>query len=110
MCVCVLEIGSSSKVTPVHSTGEDVAMDTEVVQATRPVSFVYPFFFSSLLVFMDNLLIWNCRGAGNSRFSGLIHDYARIYDRCFLAILEPWISELRADNVIGKLGATDGST
>lgn len=28
-----------------HSTGEDVAMDTEVVQATRPVSFVYPFFF-----------------------------------------------------------------
>lgn len=53
---------------------------------------------------MDNMLIWNCRGAGNKRFPGLIKDYTRIYKLGFLAVLEPRISGIRADRVIEKLG------
>lgn len=51
-----------------------------------------------------NFLVWNCRGAGNRRFSGLIKDYIRMYKLSFLALLEPRISGTRADTVIEKLG------
>lgn len=63
-----------------------------------PTSILFP-----LSIFMDNLLFWNCRGAGNSRFPGLIHNYVRIYNLYFLALLEPRISGSRADRVIDKL-------
>lgn len=53
---------------------------------------------------MMNMLVWDCRGAGNKRFPGLIRDYIKMYNLCFLAVLEPRISGTRADNVINKLG------
>lgn len=43
------------------------------------------------------MLIWNCRGAGKSRFPGLIRDYVRLYKLSFLAILESRISGDRPD-------------
>lgn len=51
-----------------------------------------------------NLLTWNCRGAGNPRFPGLIKDCIRLYNVCFFALLEPRISGQRAANVINRLG------
>lgn len=51
-----------------------------------------------------SMLIWNYRGAGKRHFSGLIRDYAKMYNLSFLAILEPRISASRADNVVNKLG------
>lgn len=52
---------------------------------------------------MDNLLFWNCRGAGNKHFPGLIRDYVKLYNLCFLAILEPRISGPKANRVIANL-------
>lgn len=66
------------------------------------LAFLVLFFF--LFLSMDNMLIWNCRGAGNKRFPGLIKDYTRIYKLGFLAVLEPRISGIRADRVIEKPG------
>lgn len=50
------------------------------------------------------MLIWNCRGAGKSRFPGLIRDYVRLYKLSFLAILESRISGDRTDHVLSRLG------
>lgn len=47
-----------------------------------------------------NMLVWNCRGAGDRHFPGLIRDCVQIYRLSFLAILEPRISGIRADKVI----------
>lgn len=56
---------------------------------------------------MDNMLFWNCRGVGNSRFPGLVRDYAHMYNLCFLAIFEPRISENKANKVVDRLGFDD---
>lgn len=61
-----------------------------------------------VIVFMDSMLFWNCRGVGNSRFPGLIRDYIRLYKLCFLTILEPRISGPKADTVVDRIGF-DGS-
>lgn len=60
-------------------------------------------FLFSVLVPM-NMLVWNCRGAGDRRFPGLIRDCAKIYQLNFLAILEPRISGIRANKVADKFG------
>lgn len=67
-------------------------------------SFVSKRILLVLYVFMMNMLIWNCKGAGNNRFPDLIRDYVKMYKLGFLAIIEPHISGVRADNVINKLG------
>lgn len=51
-----------------------------------------------------NWLIWNCRGAGDNNFPGLMRDCIRIYNLSFVAILEPRISGVRADSVVNRLG------
>lgn len=66
-----------------------------------PVSISSFLFF---IMFPMNMLVWNCRGTGNSRFPGLIKDYVHMYKLSFLALLEPRISGIRVDKVIEKLG------
>ncbi|KAK7250655.1 hypothetical protein RIF29_33213 [Crotalaria pallida] len=54
-----------------------------------------------------NSIIWNCRGAGNKLFPGLIRDCKRMYNIDFLAILVQRISGDKASSVIRRLGFDD---
>jgi len=49
------------------------------------------------------LMFWNCRGAGNSNFSALVHDMKKINDFDILAVVEPRVSGAIADRIIDKL-------
>lgn len=60
--------------------------------------------FHLFIFIMMNLLAWNYRGVGNRRFPALINDCIRMYNICFLALLEPCISGQCAEDVIRRLG------
>jgi hypothetical protein len=48
-------------------------------------------------------MFWNCRGAGNSKFSEIVHDTKNIYDFDILVVVEPKVSGVIADRIVDKL-------
>lgn len=55
-----------------------------------------------LIVFM--FLIWNCRGSSSSKFHVICKNLVAAHKPLILALIEPWVSGLKADKVICKLG------
>lgn len=60
-------------------------------------------------MFIMNAMIWNCRGAGGRNFASMIRDFLVTYQLDIVAILEPRISGLNADNVIQRIGLVEGA-
>ena len=50
------------------------------------------------------ILVWNCRGAGNEDFLGVIRDLISVHDPVILVLVETRISGDRADEVSRRIG------
>lgn len=48
-------------------------------------------------------MFWNCRGAGNSKFSAMVHDTKNIYDFDILVVVELKVSGVIKDRIVDKL-------
>lgn len=56
------------------------------------------------MVTMFNIMSWNCRGVGARHFPLLIPELNAMYKIHVLILVEPRISELKAERIINKLG------